>query len=64
MYHCPKTRKIKCYDAESLFTNIHIKETINFICDEIYNRKQLKSIYKNLFLRNCYMNLQQNAHLL
>ena len=34
------------YDVESLFTNITIKETINFICDETYNRKKLKPICK------------------
>ena len=34
------------YDAESLFTNIPIKETIDYICDEIYNRKKLKPICK------------------
>ena len=34
------------YDVESLFTNIPIKETIDYICDEIYNRKKLKPICK------------------
>ena len=34
------------YDVESLFTNIPIKETIDFICDEICNRKTLKPICK------------------
>ena len=34
------------YDVESLFTNIPIKETIEFICDEIYNREKLKPICK------------------
>ena len=34
------------YDVESLFTNIPIKETIDFICDEIYNHKKLKPICK------------------
>ena len=34
------------YNVESLFTNIPIKETINFICDEIYNRKKLEPICK------------------
>ena len=31
------------YDVASLFTNILIKETI---CNDIYNRKKLKPIYK------------------
>ena len=51
------------HDVESLFTNIPIKETIDFICDEIYNRKKLNQSVNNLFLRNCYINVQQNAHL-
>ena len=28
------------YNVESLFRNIPIKETIDFICDEIYNGKK------------------------
>ena len=28
------------YNVESLFRNILIKETIDFICDEIYNGKK------------------------
>ena len=39
------------YDVESLFTNITIKETINFICDEIYNRKKLKPICKQFIFK-------------
>ena len=34
------------YDVESLLTNISIKETIDFICDESYNCKKLKPICK------------------
>ena len=34
------------YDVESLFTNIPIKETIDFICDEICNRKKVRPICK------------------
>ena len=34
------------YDGESRFTNIPIKETMDFICDEMFNRKKLKPIYK------------------
>ena len=30
-------------DVETLFTNIPIKETIDFICNEIYNCKKSKS---------------------
>ena len=34
------------YDVASLFTNIPIKETIDFTCSEFYNRKKLKPICK------------------
>ena len=34
------------YNMESFFTNIPIKETLDFICDEIYNHKKLKPICK------------------
>ena len=34
------------YDVESLLTNIPVRETIDFICNEIYNRKKLKPICK------------------
>ena len=34
------------YDVESLFTNIPIKDTIDFICEEIYVHKKLKPICK------------------
>ena len=39
------------YNVESLFTNIPIKESIDFICDEIYNRKMLKPICKQSFFK-------------
>ena len=34
------------YDVKYLFTNIPIKETIDFIYHEIYSSKKLKPIYK------------------
>jgi len=34
------------YDVESLFTNVPIKDTINYICDEIYIRNKLRVISK------------------
>ena len=34
------------YDVESLFTNIPIKDTIDFICEEIYVHKKLEPISK------------------
>ena len=46
------------YDVETLFTNIPIKKSIDFICDKIYNHKKLKQSVTNLFLRNCNINLQ------
>lgn len=44
------------YDVESLFTNIPIKDTINYICDEIYRHEKLKplckeSIFKKLLYK-------------
>ena len=33
------------YDVESLFTNIPIKETIDFICEEIYDHRKLEPVY-------------------
>ena len=44
------------YDVESLFTNIPIKDTIDFICEEIYVHKKLepickKSIFKKLLYK-------------
>ena len=46
------------YDVESLFTNIPVHETIDFILDEIYERKKLpvickRSIFKKLLLKLC-----------
>ena len=40
------------YDVKSLFTNIPINETINFIRDEIYIHKKLQPISKRSILRN------------
>ena len=44
------------FDVESLFTNIPIKDTIDFICEEIYVHKKLepicnKSIFKKLLYK-------------
>ena len=46
------------YDVETLFTNIPIKKSIDFICNEIYSHKKLKQSVNNLFLRSCNINLQ------
>ena len=44
------------YDDESLFTNIPVKDTIDFICEEIYVHKKLepicrKTIFKKLLYK-------------
>ena len=44
------------YDVESLFTNVPMKETIDFICEEIYVHKKLEptckqSIFKKLLYK-------------
>ena len=50
------------YDTVSLFTNIPINETIDFICDEIYIHKKLQpickcSIFKKLLLKLSLLNV-------
>ena len=43
------------YDVESLFTNIPIKDTIDFICDEISVHKKLEAICKqSIFKKHFY----------
>ena len=39
------------YDVESLFTNIPIEDTINYIVDEIYNRNKLPKICTKLIFK-------------
>ena len=39
------------HDVESLFTNIPLKETINYIIHKIYNQKLLKVICKKLIFK-------------
>ena len=39
------------YDAESLFTNIPIQETINYIIEQIYVHKKLTPICSKLIFR-------------
>ena len=41
-----KDKTVVNYYVEYLFKNISIKETIDFIYDEIYDRKKLKPICK------------------
>ena len=39
------------YDVDSLFTNIPLKETINYILEEIYVNRKMKSICSKLLFR-------------
>ena len=39
------------YDVESLFTNIPIKDTIDFICEEIHVHKKLEPICKKIYIQ-------------
>ena len=45
------------YDVESLFTNIPINETIDFICDEIYIHKKLQPICKRFVFNKLLLKL-------
>ena len=49
------------YDVESLFTNIPIKGTIDFIYDEIYNRKKLKPICKQSIFKKLLYKLTREC---
>ena len=43
--------EIVSYDAQPLFTNIPIKETIDYICDEIYKNNALEPMCKKSMFR-------------
>ena len=45
------------YDVESLFTNIPINKTIDFICDEIYIHKKLQPICKRSIFQKLLLKL-------
>ena len=45
------------YDAESLFTNISIQETINYIIKQIYVHKMLTPICSKLIFRRLLIKL-------
>ena len=45
------------YDVESLFTNIPIAETIDYIISQIYDQKKLKSICSKLIFRRLLVKL-------
>ena len=45
------------YDVESLFTNIPIKETIDYIIEQIYTHKKLKPICSQLIFKRLLLKL-------
>ena len=45
------------YDVESLFTNIPIKETIDYIIEQIYTYKKLKPICSKLIFKRLLLKL-------
>jgi len=49
------------YDVESSFTNIPIKETIDNIIDEIYNKQKLKPMCSKLIFKRLLMKLTTEA---
>ena len=42
------------YDVESLFTSRPIKDTIEYIIEQIYKHKKIKPIYSKLIFKRCY----------
>ena len=45
------------YDVESLFTNVPVRETIEYIIDQIYNKEKLKTIATKLIFRRLLLKL-------
>ena len=45
------------YDVESLFTSVPVKDTITFICSEIYEKKKLKPICSRNIFRKLLLKL-------
>ena len=45
------------YDVESLFTNIPIKDTIDYVCDQIYIHNKLKPLCKQSIFRKLLFKL-------
>ena len=45
------------YDVISIFTNIPLNETINFICDEIYIGERFQPIYKGSIFKKLFLKL-------
>ena len=53
--------EIVSYDVESLFTNIPIKETINYICDEIYRNNAIEPMCKKSIFRKLLYKLSSQC---
>ena len=53
--------EIVSYDVESLFTNIPIKETIDYICDEIYRNNVIEPICKKSIFRKLLYKLSSQC---
>ena len=49
---------------ESLFTNIPINETIDYILDQIYNKKKLKPICSEVILKRLELKLATEVTLI
>ena len=56
-FHLNKMRKKMCHDVESLFTNILIEDTINYIIEQIYVYKKLMAICPKLIFRRLLIKL-------
>ena len=53
--HLQDDKEDVSYDVESLFTNIPIEKTINFIIEQIYVDKKLTPICSKLIFRRLFM---------
>ena len=49
-------------DVDSLLTNILAKETINFVLEENYVHKKLKSIFSKLIFSSCMFIKNTSLH--
>ena len=50
------------YDIESLFTNVPLHETINYIIEEIYINKKLKPLCNKLIFKRLLTNSNYRMH--
>ena len=49
------------YDVSSLFTQVPLKETVDFIIEQIYNHKRLPKISSNLLFRRLLLKVCQGV---